>query len=83
MDLAAHHANFTFQVALSEPLPEDHWDGPTGFIHEVLKREYLNSHPDPAQIEYYLCGPPAMIRAATKMLRELGVVPSQIAYDEF
>ena len=82
-NMAAHHENFTFHVALSEPLPEDRWDGPTGFIHEVLKGKYLDSHPDPTQIEYYLCGPPVMIRAATKMLAELGVAPAQIAYDEF
>ncbi len=55
----------------------------TGFIHEVLKREYLDGHPDPKQVDYYLCGPPAMIQAATKMLAELGVDPSQIAYDAF
>ena len=81
--LAARHENFTFQVALSEPLPEDQWISHTGFIHEVLKREYLDSHPDPTQIEYYLCGPPVMIQAASLMLRKLGVDPMQIAYDEF
>jgi MocE subfamily Rieske [2Fe-2S] domain protein len=82
-DLARRHDNFTFHVALSEPLPEDRWQGPTGFIHEVLKEEYLDKHPDPTQIEYYLCGPPAMVRAANDMLRDLRVPPSQIAYDEF
>jgi MocE subfamily Rieske [2Fe-2S] domain protein len=82
-DLARKHDNFTFHVALSEPLPEDQWQGPTGFIHEVLKEAYLDKHPDPTQIEYYLCGPPLMVRAATDMLKEFGVPPSQIAYDEF
>ncbi|MCL5997302.1 MAG: NADH:ubiquinone reductase (Na(+)-transporting) subunit F [Chloroflexi bacterium] len=82
-DLARQHANFTFHVALSEPLPEDRWNGPTGFIHEVLKQEYLDTHPDPTSIDYYLCGPPVMIRAATDMLRDFGVPPAQIAYDEF
>jgi Na(+)-translocating NADH:ubiquinone oxidoreductase F subunit len=81
--LAAAHPNFTFHVALSEPQPADHWDGPTGFIHEVLLREYLGQHHDPHAIEYYLCGPPAMIQAATKMMAEMGVDPSQIAFDEF
>ena len=82
-DLARKHDNFTFHVALSEPLPEDQWQGPTGFIHEVLKEAYLDKHPDPTQIDYYLCGPPLMVRAATDMLKEFGVPPSQIAYDEF
>ena len=81
--LAEHNDNFTFHVALSEPRPEDQWQSYTGFIHEVLKREYLDSHPDPKQIEYFLCGPPAMIQAATVMLKNLGVPPTQIAYDEF
>lgn len=83
VELARQHDNFAFHFALSEPLPEDGWQSHTGFIHDVLKREYLDKHPDPAQIEYYLCGPPAMIRAATDMLRDLGVPPAQIAYDEF
>jgi MocE subfamily Rieske [2Fe-2S] domain protein len=82
-DLARQHENFTFHVALSEPLPEDHWTSYTGFIHEVLKGQYLDKHPDPTQIEYYLCGPPAMIRAANDMLKGFGVPPSQIAFDEF
>jgi MocE subfamily Rieske [2Fe-2S] domain protein len=81
--LASQHENFTFHIALSEPLPEDDWNSYTGFIHAVLKREYLDRHPDPRQVDYYLCGPPAMIEAATKMLSELGVDPSQIAYDAF
>lgn len=82
-NLAQQNENFTFHVALSEPQPEDHWKSHTGFIHEVLKREYLDTHPDPASIEYFLCGPPAMIQAATVMLKNLGVPPTQIAYDEF
>ena len=82
-DLARRNDNFTFHIALSEPLAEDKWQGPTGFIHEVVKQEYLDKHPDPTAVEYYLCGPPAMIRAARDMLRDLGVPPSQIAYDEF
>jgi Na(+)-translocating NADH:ubiquinone oxidoreductase F subunit len=82
-ELARKSANFTFHVALSQPRPEDQWTSHTGFIHEVLKREYLDAHPDPARIEYYLCGPLAMVRAAIKMLTELGVSRDQIAGDEF
>ena len=82
-ELARNHPNFTFHVALSEPQPADAWSSHTGFIHEVLKREYLDTHPDPTQIEYYLCGPLPMVRAATQMLTDLGVDPAQIAADEF
>jgi Na+-transporting NADH:ubiquinone oxidoreductase subunit F len=81
--LAAQNKNFSFHIALSEPQPEDNWQSQTGFIHDVLKREYLDTHPDPKSIEYFLCGPPAMIQAATVMLKNLGVPPTQIAFDEF
>jgi Na+-transporting NADH:ubiquinone oxidoreductase subunit F len=52
-------------------------------IHEVLRKNYLAGHPDPAGVEYYLCGPPAMVRAALQMLAGLGVDTRQIAFDEF
>ena len=82
-ELAREHENFSFHMALSEPLPDDKWDASTGFIHQVLRSEYLDRHPDPKQIDYYLCGPPVMILAATAMLRELEVDPAQIFFDEF
>jgi Na+-transporting NADH:ubiquinone oxidoreductase subunit F len=82
-NLATTHANFTFHAALSEPLPTDNWTGLSGFIHEVVLENYLESHPNPKAVEYYLCGPPMMIKACTKMLSELGVPENQIAFDEF
>jgi Na(+)-translocating NADH:ubiquinone oxidoreductase F subunit len=82
-NLAGQFPNFTFHLALSEPRPEDNWRSYTGFIHEVLRENYLASHPDPAGIEYYLCGPPGMVQAALTMLAGLKVDRSQIAFDEF
>jgi len=81
--LARDHRNFTFHLALSEPLAEDAWTGPVGFIHDVACREYLVTHPHLAGVEFYLCGPPLMIKACSRMLDDLGVAPSQIAFDEF
>ncbi len=81
--LARQHANFQFRPALSSPLPEDRWTGLSGFVHEVVENEYLHRHPHPAAVEYYLCGPPMMIKACTKMLVSLGVPAGQIAFDEF
>ncbi|MFW5752418.1 MAG: NADH:ubiquinone reductase (Na(+)-transporting) subunit F [Planctomycetota bacterium] len=81
--LAAEHENFDWTLALSEPQPEDDWDGPTGFIHQVLYERYLKDHEAPEEIEYYLCGPPMMIQATTKMLYDLGVEPENIMYDDF
>jgi MocE subfamily Rieske [2Fe-2S] domain protein len=81
--LAGQYPNFSFHLALSEPQPEDNWPGLTGCIHEVLAGEYLNDHPAPAAVEYYLCGPPVMVQATIKMLEGLNVPASQIAFDEF
>ncbi len=75
--------NFQFNIALSEPLPEDNWDGYTGFIHQVVLDNYLNEHEAPEDVEYYLCGPPMMNAAVLKMLDELGVEQEMIAFDDF
>ncbi|MHC4079139.1 MAG: NADH:ubiquinone reductase (Na(+)-transporting) subunit F [Planctomycetota bacterium] len=75
--------NFSFHVALSEPLPEDNWTGDVGFIHQVVLDNYLNNHPDVDNIEFYLCGPPMMNSAVQDMLDELGVERDMIAFDDF
>lgn len=75
--------NFKFNIALSEPKPEDHWKSHVGFIHQVVLENYLKNHPAPEDIEYYICGPPMMNAAVFKMLDELGVPQSNIAYDDF
>ena len=75
--------NFKYNVALSAALPEDNWTGYTGFIHQVLRDEYLMKHSDPTEIEYYLCGPPMMISAMQKMLYDMGVEKEMIMFDEF
>ncbi|MDD5351474.1 MAG: NADH:ubiquinone reductase (Na(+)-transporting) subunit F, partial [Chthoniobacteraceae bacterium] len=81
--LAKDHPNFSFHLALSAPLPEDAREGPSGFIHEVVLENYLKQHENPRAVEYYLCGPPQMIKACSQMLADLGVSPQQIAFDEF
>jgi len=75
--------NFTFNLALSEKLPEDNWTGYTGFIHKVLFDNYLSKRDDPEDIEYYFCGPPVMNNAVVKMLDSLGVPPENISFDDF
>lgn len=82
-DIEKDFPNFHYNIALSEPLEEDHWTGYTGFIHNVLYENYLKNHPEPEEIEYYLCGPPMMNAAVFKMLDELGVPPENIAFDDF
>lgn len=77
------YPNFKFEIALSEPLPEDNWEGHVGFIHQVVLDQYLRNHPEPEDIEFYLCGPPMMLAAVQKMLDDLGVPKSNIAFDDF
>lgn len=82
-DLDNGFDNFSYHVALSNPMPEDRWDGMTGYIHERLMENYLADHDDPTEIEYYLCGPPMMLDAVLYMLDDMGVEPEMIAYDKF
>jgi len=81
--LAAAHDNFEWHLALSDPLPEDNWTGMVGFIHTVLYEHYLKDHPAPEDCEYYLCGPPMMNAAITRLLDDLGVEKDNILFDDF
>jgi Na+-transporting NADH:ubiquinone oxidoreductase subunit F len=81
--LAEEHDNFEWHLALSEPLPEDNWDGLTGFVHNILLENYLKNHPAPEDNEYYMCGPPVMNTAVISMLDAQGVEPENIFLDDF
>ena len=81
--LQEENDNFTWHVALSDPLPEDNWSGLTGFIHNVLYENYLKDHPAPEDCEYYMCGPPMMNAAVIQMLKDLGVEDENILLDDF
>ncbi len=81
--LASENENFQWHVALSDPQPEDNWNGLTGFIHNVLFEEYLKDHPAPEDCEFYMCGPPMMTAAVIKMLKDLGVEDENILLDDF
>ena len=81
--LQAEHENFEWHVALSDPQPNDDWDGDTGFIHNVLFENYLKDHPAPEECEYYLCGPPIMNVSVINMLLDLGVEREDIMLDDF
>lgn len=81
--LAEENDNFVWHVALSDPQPEDNWEGDTGFIHNVLYENYLKDHPAPEDCEYYMCGPPMMNAAVIEMLKSLGVEDENIMLDDF
>jgi Na+-transporting NADH:ubiquinone oxidoreductase subunit F len=82
-EIEKNHPNFSFHVALSEPAKEDNWTGPVGFIHQVIIDNYLSKHPEPEEVEYYICGPPQMNEAVLKMLDDYGVPKEMIAFDDF
>jgi len=81
--IQSENENFNWHLALSEPQPEDNWDGLTGFIHQVLFDEYLKDHPAPEDCEYYICGPPMMNDAVIQMLTNLGVERENVMFDDF
>ncbi|MGZ8135810.1 MAG: NADH:ubiquinone reductase (Na(+)-transporting) subunit F [Methylococcaceae bacterium] len=81
--LARENDNFEWHVALSDPLPEDNWEGYTGFIHNVVYEHHLKNHPAPEDCEFYMCGPPMMNSAVIKMLLDNGVEPENIMLDDF
>ena len=81
--LAAEHENFTWHLGLSDPQPEDNWTGYTGFIHDILYKNYLNTHDAPEDCEFYMCGPPMMNSAVIDMLDDLGVEEDNILLDDF
>ena len=81
--LARENDNFEWHVALSDPLPDDEWDGYTGFIHNVLFEEFIKKHPAPEDCEFYMCGPPIMNTSVINMLLDNGVEPENIMLDDF
>jgi Na+-transporting NADH:ubiquinone oxidoreductase subunit F len=81
--LQLRYDNFAWTVALSDAKPEDNWDGPTGFIHEIVFENLLKDHAAPEDCDYYICGPPLMIKAVFAMLDNLGVARENILFDDF
>ena len=82
-ELETRHDNFSWHLALSDPMPEDDWSGLTGFVHNVLFENYLKDHPAPEDCEYYMCGPPMMIAAVVHLLEDLGVEEENVLFDDF
>lgn len=81
--LARRFANFEWHVVLSEPLPEDKWQGYTGFVHEAVYEHYIAGHAAPEEAEYYICGPPVMSAAVIHTLEDVGVDRDNIFFDDF
>lgn len=86
--------NFTFAIALDNPLPEDNWtlkeslddpngDGFKGFVHQVVIDEFLSKHEAPEELELYFCGPPMMNKSVIKMAEDWGIPDENVAFDDF
>ncbi len=93
-DIEKEFPNFTFNVVLSEPSPDDNWkvrkdlddpegDGFKGFVHQAVIDQYLTKHEAPEDIEFYFCGPPLMNAAVLKMVDDWGVPPENVSFDDF
>jgi len=78
-DLEKSLPDFRYLPALSEPGPDDDWDGEVGLITEVLRRH----EDDLTGAHAYVCGPPPMVEAALPMLATLGVEEKRTYYDKF
>ena len=86
LQLQKDFPNFRFHLALDRPDPAADAAGvkyTPGFVHQVIYNTYLKDHPDPEDIEYYMCGPGPMSAAVNNMLDGLGVSPESIHYDNF
>lgn len=86
LQLEKKFPNFKFHLALDRPDPAADAAGvkyTPGFVHQVIYDTYLKNHPNPEDIEYYMCGPGPMSAAVNKMLDSLGVDPESIHYDNF
>ena len=71
--------DFRYVPALSEPGDDDGWDGETGLITDVVKRQASKLKGAHA----YVCGPPPMVEAAIPLLAQLGVEEKRVYYDKF
>ena len=86
LELEKEFPNFRFHLALDRPDPAADAAGvkyTAGFVHQVIYDTYLKDHPDPEDIEYYMCGPGPMSAAVNRMLDDLGVDPESVHYDNF
>ncbi|MBR3938810.1 MAG: NADH:ubiquinone reductase (Na(+)-transporting) subunit F [Bacteroidales bacterium] len=86
LQLEKDFPNFNFHLALDRPDLKADEAGvkyTAGFVHNVMYETYLKNHPEPEEIEYYMCGPGPMSKAVVNMLDSLGVAKESIMFDDF
>lgn len=78
-ELQEKYPNFRYIPALSDPGPDDDWNGEIGLITEVVARHVSDGQNKHA----YLCGSPGMINACVDVLTKIGIDEERIFYDKF
>jgi CDP-4-dehydro-6-deoxyglucose reductase len=73
------HTNFSYTPVLSEPMPEDNWQGATGFVTDTVIRDY----PDLSGHDIYMSGPPVMVEAGHRLFMQHGLNVSRFFSDAF
>jgi len=76
---AREHANFKFVLVVSEGLPEDHWEGRTGLVHQAILHDFA----DLSDYAVYACGSVSMVQAARPALLAQGLGEDQCFSDAF
>ena len=76
---ASEHAHFKFVPVLSDPDPQDRWEGRTGLVHQAI----LEDFPDLAGYQVYACGSVAMVQAAHPAFRAHGLAQDDCFSDAF
>ncbi len=76
---ARDHANFHFIPVLSDPAPEDVWNGRTGLVHEAI----LEDFPELKGHEIYACGSVRMVEAIFPFLKNHGAEDGACFSDAF
>ncbi|GAB6090444.1 FAD-binding oxidoreductase [Spirochaeta dissipatitropha] len=82
-ELDKKYEHFHFVAALSEPMEEDHWEGETGLITEVLAKYLDEIIPADQDKEGYLCGSPGMLDACMSVMRKYKMKEEKIFFDKF
>ena len=85
-ELEKEYPNFHMHLSLDQPDPVADAAGVKyyqGFAVNCICETYLRNHEAPEDCEYYLCGPPMLIKTVTDYLDSLGVEKDAIRFDDF
>jgi CDP-4-dehydro-6-deoxyglucose reductase len=77
---AAEHPNFRYVPVISDALPEEGWQGRTGFVHRAVMQDF----PDLSGYQVYACGVPVMVDSARRdFVQQCGLPEEEFFADSF